>query len=343
MIDKALHHHDRSLRYVLFFVCLIHALTILLLYFQLAPLKEHKVKEKLIVTTVQLGVGERKSVSAATHIEKGAAQPIPETSKPISEAIEEEKKEEEVPPPPKKEEVIRKEPPKAKELSTKEKPKTPQGEVNKKQEKKGPNSSPKKEEKKSQPKKTEQKEKKKEKSPENKKKDTSAPKAKKAEPSPKTIDPEVEASRAAAKAKQQELLRNAKESIAKIDKTAHNITSNNSTKVSKGIPAPIERLEIEALPAGGSQEVFSIHEVGYREELIHRLKLLLRLPEYGEVKVKLTLERSGRVSKVVIVGAENATNRKYIEKTLPTLSFPSFGDNFSDQQNYTFLLTLSNE
>ena len=84
-------------------------------------------------------------------------------------------------------------------------------------------------------------------------------------------------------------------------------------------------------------------EIGYRDELAGRLKLLLRLPEFGEVKIKLTLSRAGKVAKVSIVSAESAANRTYIEKTIPTLSFPSFGNNFGTLPEYTFLISLSND
>ena len=85
------------------------------------------------------------------------------------------------------------------------------------------------------------------------------------------------------------------------------------------------------------------HEVSYRDELANRLKLLLRLPEYGEVKVKLTIERSGKIAKVLIISSESSANRKYIEKTLPGLTFPQFGTRFGDVDQYTFSITLGNE
>jgi hypothetical protein len=46
---------------------------------------------------------------------------------------------------------------------------------------------------------------------------------------------------------------------------------------------------------------------------------------------------------VVIVSAQSLENRKYIEKMVPSLTFPSFGSNFSGHNEYTFLITLSND
>lgn len=153
-----------------------------------------------------------------------------------------------------------------------------------------------------------------------------------------------EAEMMAMKMKQQKLLSQAQETIAKIDKSRDKVSlgkySSSSNLVSS--PGAISNLQIDALPEGNKQ-VLSDHEVSYRDELASRLKLLLKLPEYGEVKIKLTLERSGKVAKVVVVSTESAANRKYIEKTLPTLTFPAFGANFDQAKQFTFSITLSNE
>lgn len=148
-----------------------------------------------------------------------------------------------------------------------------------------------------------------------------------------------EAARQANLEKQRKLLQKAKESIAKIDKSQHNFTASTTSLV----PASIEKLHIDALPSGGAKSSFNTREIGYVDELVSRLKLMLRLPEYGAVKVQLTLERTGKVAKVVIVSSENAANKKYIEKTLPTVSFTPFGDNFGTQQQYTFEIHLNND
>jgi hypothetical protein len=55
------------------------------------------------------------------------------------------------------------------------------------------------------------------------------------------------------------------------------------------------------------------------------------------------LDRSGKVFSVVIVSSESVANRKYIEKIVPTLTFPGFGSNFGSVMQYTFSITLSND
>ncbi len=107
------------------------------------------------------------------------------------------------------------------------------------------------------------------------------------------------------------------------------------------VPNAIMSLQIDDLPDHSGPKL-NDQEMRYRDELVGRLKLQLRLPEVGDVKVKLTLERSGKVAKVVIVSAESAVNRKYLEKELPLITFQAFGS-FSSDAQYTFALTLSND
>lgn len=159
------------------------------------------------------------------------------------------------------------------------------------------------------------------------------------------LQKKIEAEQQAVRARQQKLLSQAQENIAKIDKSRDKIAlskfSNSGGAISS--PAAITSLQIDAMPEGGSGQKLSDYEVSYRDELAGRLKLLLKLPEYGEVKIKLILDRSGKVAKVVVVSAESAANRKYIEKTVPTLTFSAFGSNFDQAAQYTFSITLTND
>lgn len=163
---------------------------------------------------------------------------------------------------------------------------------------------------------------------------------KKVEASPKLKpDPALEEK----KAKQKQLLAKAQENMAKINVNRDKLAQAKK-QTAQGVLAPtaLGALHIDSIQTEGTSAL-TVREMGYRDELASRLKLLLKLPEHGEVKLKLTLERSGSVEKVIILSAENVSNRKYIEKTLPTLTFPSFGDNFGDHKNYTFLISLGNE
>lgn len=147
--------------------------------------------------------------------------------------------------------------------------------------------------------------------------------------------------KAAEKAKQQALA-SARENMARIDKNRDIIQTSKTAELSDTKVGSIEHLQVEAFLESSGQQ-FSSQERSYHQELISRLKLQLKLPDYGEVKVKLTLERSGHVAKVSVIAAESSKNRAYIEKKLPDMNYPSFGSNFPEHSQYTFVLVLSND
>jgi len=154
--------------------------------------------------------------------------------------------------------------------------------------------------------------------------------------------PKVDTQAEQARAKQRELLAKAQQSIANIDKTRGKIANakNSDLLTATVLPGRIDSLQVDALPNAGP---LTTREIGYRDELASRLRLLLKLPEHGEVKVKLTLERSGKVANLVIVNSQSAVNKTYIVKKVPGLSFPAFGGNFEGESQYTFIIALSNE
>lgn len=157
----------------------------------------------------------------------------------------------------------------------------------------------------------------------------------KAEPAKPTVDPKAEA----AKARKQQLLANAQASMSKTKKVSKAELNQIALMT---VPSGLSDLSIDALPKE-PQESMSMREIGYRDELVGRLKLFLKLPEHGEVTIKLTLSRSGKVNKLQIVSSQSAVNKSYIEKTLPDLTFPPFGSNFGDNKEFTFLISLSND
>ncbi len=142
----------------------------------------------------------------------------------------------------------------------------------------------------------------------------------------------------AAKAKRRALLANAQKNIAQIEKNHDKLSENQSA----AMPAQIDSLQVETFFAETGAQLNS-QEIGYYDELASYLKLKLRLPEYGEVKLKLTLDRSGRFVKVTIVNSKSERNRKHVEKTLATLKYPSFSGNFGNLAQYTFVIALSND
>lgn len=152
-----------------------------------------------------------------------------------------------------------------------------------------------------------------------------------------------EATHLAEKQQQQKLMTMAQERIAKINENKDKLASDKMMSTIPHLLHTITDLEIDSISGIKEEVSLSRYEITYREELASRLKLLLRLPEYGDVKMNLTLDRTGKVSKVTIVNADSTLNRNYIEKILPELSFPSFGIHYASAAEYTFSITLSNE
>ena len=117
------------------------------------------------------------------------------------------------------------------------------------------------------------------------------------------------------------MLAKVKENLGKIDM--------NSAKVS-----------LKSDFKGLSESTLQVQERAYRDELAARLKLMLRLPEAGEVNLKLTLARKGEVLKMEILSSESALNRSYIEKNLPQIKMPAFDNLFGTVTQYTFTITM---
>ncbi|MBA3720880.1 MAG: hypothetical protein H0W88_00590 [Parachlamydiaceae bacterium] len=363
---------DLSLLWITLGVLFIHVIGLWMTTINSTPIE--KPRQKVIVKTVQLNpkhkplspVSQQAPQKATVAEEKPQATPkaIPEVKQEVIEEVKIEKKEEipaavpikkeEVKPEPKNEVV---EQPKPKPEVIKETPKNKAVTPKKKSE-------PKTEVKKTTPKKVvpaKTTPAKKETAPAAKtppkapvKKTTPEPKKPKAEVKKEPTAEEIAAQEAekvhqkelaAAKARKQELISKAKESVAKIGETRDKIgTAKIASLDSTSIPKQLENLQIDALPVGTNTPVeLSVKEANYRDEVAYRLKSALRLPDYGSVKIKLTLDRSGRVASVSIVSSESSKNKQYVERTLPSMIFTPFGSRFGDAAQYTFMITLNND
>ena len=69
----------------------------------------------------------------------------------------------------------------------------------------------------------------------------------------------------------------------------------------------------------------------------------LHLPDFGEVKLQLTLSQDGKVLKVVVLNTESEKNKSYLELQLPKMRFPRLEDPFANKSQHTFVLTFCNE
>lgn len=318
------------LRTITLAVITVHAALILFFVLQTEGIKPKHLEKRLIVKTIDLTPPTKQSLKAkkaeASRVAE-APPPEPVPSPPATEIAASEPVVEQAPEPEQPEPV-------------KPKP-VPEKKVAPKKPAKPTKPKPTAKAKKPEPKKTAQKAKpvKKEATkPKTQPKKSTQKEEKKPDQQVQKVDP----SQAAAKAKKRALLENAQKSIAKMEHTRDKLSAAQTSAIALAdAPGRIEHLHIES--ATGEATAWAAEERGYHEELASRLKLLLRLPEYGEVKVKLTLKRSGKFAKVVTVRAGSSKNQKYIEKTLPTLTYPSFGDHFGDREEHTFVITLSND
>ena len=140
-------------------------------------------------------------------------------------------------------------------------------------------------------------------------------------------------------AKERELLAQAQETLAKISSasgklplTAPQIQPQNS------LPNYIDTLQTDQF---SWQNRENSENMSYQNQIAFKLKKTLRFPEYGSVKIKLTLARSGRVEKLEILASASVKNKIYIEQALPALLFPTL-DNSEAGPN-TFIFLLNNE
>jgi outer membrane biosynthesis protein TonB len=132
------------------------------------------------------------------------------------------------------------------------------------------------------------------------------------------------------------LLKELEESIAKMDKK-----SDKTPIRAKAKPIPRIALQIDAVT---NEETFS--EVGsssYTDLIVNHLHQHLSLPDYGEVKIQLSLRQDGTVAKVVVLRAQSEKNRLYLESNLLRLKFPCFEGPFATKKESTFTLTFCNE
>lgn len=174
-------------------------------------------------------------------------------------------------------------------------------------------------------------------------KSASKPAAKKVvAPAPKVQSSKPEPKVDAARKRKQEMLAKVQGTLSKIKAKGSNVVAAGSLDKIK-LPSSLGELSVDSLRFEESGAELTIRERSYRDELASRLKLLLRFPEYGIVKLKLTLARTGKVKEVEILSSESRENKAHIQKTLPTLLFPPFGDNFGSEASHTFQITLSSD
>lgn len=134
-----------------------------------------------------------------------------------------------------------------------------------------------------------------------------------------------------------QLKKELEESIAKIEGKKQNLSKKQPEARSQDY-TPIQ-LQIDAMETGSWTDADS----DYPNLMIGYLHQSLHLPEFGEVKIQLTLRQDGSVAKLVVLNTESEKNKRYLEGSLPKLQFPSFNGSFAKKKEHTFVLTFCNE
>lgn len=134
------------------------------------------------------------------------------------------------------------------------------------------------------------------------------------------------------------LLQELEDSIAKIENKSDKAAVSKTTPTHKKTLAPIA-LQIDS----ASSDEASLEEGNYTAALVNHLHQALSLPDYGEVKIQLSLRQDGTVAKVVVLKTQSEKNRQYLENNLPRLRFPRFEGTYANKKESTFVLTFCNE
>jgi hypothetical protein len=163
---------------------------------------------------------------------------------------------------------------------------------------------------------------------------------KKPEPPQKNVKKEIakEEKKTVELTQREKILQKAKENVAKLQKTRDNLKP-----AKKPVSPELEDVGFIKSLSIDNKESVSAAETGYYGALTGRLRQTLRLPEYGDVKVMLTLDREGKVISIETAPSKSENNRKYVEATLNKVQFPPFGKNFQGENKRTFSIKLATD
>ncbi len=130
------------------------------------------------------------------------------------------------------------------------------------------------------------------------------------------------------------LLKELDEQIAKI-KENHKPSKQEQTPHSEYTPTALQ-IDTDLFPDKQDSGAFTNTLIAYLQSCLH-------LPEFGEVKIELTLRQDGTIAKLKVLKAESQENKLYLEKRLQHLKFPSFKEAWGKQAESTFILNFCNE
>lgn len=155
--------------------------------------------------------------------------------------------------------------------------------------------------------------------------------AKKIEPTPQKVEVKKNSS-----SKVSHLLKELEETVAKIDEKRDKLLPVRQLDAPKWVN-PLKIDTIKEMDNDGG-----VGNLSYQESLVEHLKETLDLPEFGQVKIELTLTVKGEVLKLRVLTSESEKNRTYLEKNLQSMKFPPL-EASTNEGKRTFVLTFCNE
>ncbi len=126
-----------------------------------------------------------------------------------------------------------------------------------------------------------------------------------------------------------------KEGLNTLKEALSKLEVQTPPEVNLTLPKNISSLQVDEPEKEEVQNYFLL--------LAHFLKTALELPEHGEVKLELTINKGGQVLRVHVLQAASEKNRRYLERKLPLLNFPPFNEELKNENIHTFTLTFCNQ
>jgi len=80
----------------------------------------------------------------------------------------------------------------------------------------------------------------------------------------------------------------------------------------------------------------------YQDLLIAELKNSLNLPDFGEVKITITITPQGKITKLKVLSTKSKKNEEYLKNTLPKLTLSWFNQ-YAKDKPITLTITFKNE
>lgn len=125
-----------------------------------------------------------------------------------------------------------------------------------------------------------------------------------------------------------------KRALREIAESLENFRREAKPKRELVIPTKSQREEEPIVERG--------EEPTYSEFLVAFLQGTLDLPEFGEVKVKMEIDRFGKLVDCVVLEAKSKKNGEFLKERLPDLSFPALAEFGILDSTHVFTITFRN-